>query len=134
MKRLLGSDDENVTVRVTYLFHCGVPLVSRLMCDDMLSLNSGVPIEQVRDIARAGGDPRRISAAVERMETAQARLDRASPGMDEHSRGAESPGLMAITMLTGARFVVLRAEATLPNHRSMNASSFCFCSSRCRIA
>jgi hypothetical protein len=109
------GDDEDVTVRVTYFFHCGVPLVSRLMCDDIFSLNSGTPTEQIRDLARAGGDPQRIAAALDRIEIAQARLDRAAPGVTEHERGAESPGLMWVTALTGARFVVLRAEATLPN-------------------
>jgi TadE-like protein len=69
-----GKEDQ-VTVRVTYLFHCGVPLVARLMCDGP----SGV-----------GG---KLSSA----EQAQIDLD------------------FLETRFAGARFLVLRGEATLRN-------------------
>lgn len=68
-----GPDDE-VTVRVTYLFHCGVPLVPELMCDSVSGLR-----------ARLSPD-----------EQAQIRM----PFLSD---------------LTRARFLVLRAEATLHN-------------------
>lgn len=111
------SNYEDVTVRVTYLFHCGVPLVGRLMCDDVLSLRSGVPLAQLRDLAAkvSSGTASidELEAAQRRVELAQARLDRAQPGVDELGQ-AEVPWAIGITALTGARFVVLRAEATLP--------------------
>lgn len=111
-----GPNDP-VTVRVTYLFHCGIPLVSRVMCDDMISIRSGIPIEQIRDLSAAAGSgsPDRIAVQLDRIRTAEERLGRAQTGMDELERGAEAPWLSSLTLLTGARFVVMRAEATMPN-------------------
>ena len=70
--------DDDVTVRVTYLYHCGVPLVRYVMCD--------------------------------------------SPGEVMHSakaaelRHAERPWASELLGLSDARFLVIQAEATLPNH------------------
>ena len=49
------------------------------------------------------------------MRDGRARLQRANPGVAELD-GAESPWLASLTAVTGARFLVLRAEATMPNH------------------
>jgi hypothetical protein len=111
--------NEDVTVRVTYLFHCAVPLVNRIMCDDIVSLKTGVPLEAVRELATrtasGGASPAEIAAMLERVRDGRARLQRASPGVAELD-GAESPWLAYLTAVTGARFVILRAEATMPNH------------------
>lgn len=110
--------DEDVTVRVTYLFHCGVPLASWYMCDDYLSLRGGVPRAALEDLARgtASGtaSPDEIASMVRRVRQSRERLARARPGMEELGY-AEAPWLGYLTALTGSRFVVLRAEATMRN-------------------
>jgi hypothetical protein len=112
-----GSDDD-VTVRVTYLFHCGVPLASWYMCDDYLSLRTGVPRAALQDLARRSASgtatPDEMAALVRRVRLSRERLGRARPGMDELAQ-AEAPWLGYLTALTGSRFVVLRAEATMRN-------------------
>ena len=111
--------NEDVTVRVTYLFHCAVPLVNRIMCDDIISLKTGVPLaaaQHLMDVTTSGtASLDEISAAVDRVQSARDRLTRASPGVTELEQ-AESPSLAYLTAATGARFIVLRAEATMPNH------------------
>ncbi len=112
-----GPNDD-VTVRVTYLFHCGVPLADRLLCDDYVSLRTGLPLGLRRELSddMSGGavDPDEIASLARRLRINQARLDSASPGMDELGQ-AESPWAGFLTVLSGARFHVLRAEATLRN-------------------
>ncbi len=113
------EDNEDVTVRVTYLFHCAVPLVNRIMCDDIISLKTGVPLaaaQHLMDVTSSGtASLDEISAAVDRVQSARDRLTRAEPGVSELEQ-AESPSLSFLTAATGARFIVLRAEATMPNH------------------
>ena len=113
------EENEDVTVRVTYLFHCGVPLVNRIMCDDIVSLKTGVPLAAVQHLATrtASGDASldEITAMVERVQDGRDRLARANPGVGELD-SAETPWLSYLTAITGARFMVLRAEATMPNH------------------
>jgi hypothetical protein len=109
--------NEDITVRVTYLFHCGVPLVSRLMCDDYGSLRTSIPEAALTDLAKATatGDRVLIAGAVRRVRHSEERLDQAEPGMEE-LRAAEAPFVAWLFALTGSRFKVLRAEATLRNH------------------
>jgi hypothetical protein len=113
------EENEDVTVRVTYLFHCAVPLVNRIMCDDIVSLKTGVPLAAVQHLASrtASGDAslEEISAMIERVQDGRDRLARSSPGVSELD-SAESPWLSYLTAVTGARFTVMRAEATMPNH------------------
>ncbi len=110
--------DEDVTVRVTYMFHCGVPVASWYMCDDYLSLRTGIPRAALEDLARVSSSstasPDEIAGAVRRVRQSRERLGRADPGMDELAN-AEAPWLGYLTALTGSRFVVLRAEATMRN-------------------
>ena len=113
------EENGDVTVRVTYLFHCAVPLVNRIMCDDIVSLKTGVPIAAIRHLAdrTASGDasPAEIASMVERVRDGRARMQRSSPGISELD-SAETPWLSYLTAATGARFMVLRSEATMPNH------------------
>lgn len=89
------SRDAQVTVRVTYLMPCGVPIVSALMCRTLASL-----LEPTTDTPSAGAKddaPPAESAVARRLRHASgvsAIKDRVSPT---------------------ARFVVLTAETTLPN-------------------
>lgn len=111
--------NEDITVRVTYLFHCGVPLANRFMCDDYIALRTGIPSEAAGDLARlvASGSytPHELQEHVRRVRQTSDRLNAAQPGMDE-LQSAQTPWLGFITVLTGARFHILRAEATLQNH------------------
>ena len=112
-----GANDD-IHVRVTYLFNCAVPLANRVMCDDIVSLKTGVPLEAIQHMASAighGASPGEIMRMVERVQAGRDRIRRARPGIAELDH-AESPNLAYLTALTGARFSVMRAEATMPNH------------------
>ncbi len=81
-----------VTVRVTYLFHCAVPLARTLVCDTLSSL-----LTPETSLFGFGTPTGKNAALIRRLKL------------------AEAPG--ALQMLAGpaSRFVVLTAEATLPN-------------------
>jgi hypothetical protein len=81
-----------LTVRVTYLFYCGVPLARTLICDTLSSLLTPAS-------SRFGiGLPVDKKAALIRRLTL-----------------AEAPGALQSLAHPASRFVVLTAEATLPN-------------------
>ncbi|MBK8169932.1 MAG: pilus assembly protein [Sandaracinaceae bacterium] len=111
--------DEDVTVRVTYMFNCAVPIVNRWMCDSYLALKTGYPTEmlsQLADMISNGATLNEIQAFQAAYQQRRDRLQAQQPGMEEIEQGAESPNLGYLLMLTGSRFHVLRQEATLPNH------------------
>lgn len=96
---------EPVVTRVTYLFHCGVPLVKRFVCDAALELalpGAGTPQEDSSyrwsfgSLARSGDPHSDVARAVDELAHAES-LETIAPWA---SRG---------------RFLVLRAEAVLPN-------------------
>jgi hypothetical protein len=116
-----GSDEvldnvgphDDVTVHVTYLFHCGVPLASFLLCNPLWDLAGyGAVLSELQKID-----------ASKPLEAAQAmqKLREDFPAGDQYQRiaddlaRAESPGLLLPYLLTGGRFLVIEAEATLPN-------------------
>jgi hypothetical protein len=107
---------EQVTTRVTYLFHCGVPVVSRIFCDDYISLRTGIPFGAAEDLADAisTGDMTRIRASAGRFTHATARLREEGAGVDELGE-AEVPYAGIVYSAFGARFRVIRAEATMTN-------------------
>lgn len=110
--------DEQVTVRVTYLFHCAVPLVARVLCDDFMSLRSGTPTAALEDLRAAtsrGASRDEIASIMRRVRHDYERLGRARAGMNELDE-AETPWLGFVMTTRGNRFVVLRSEATLRNH------------------
>jgi hypothetical protein len=109
--------DEEVTVRVTYLFHCGVPIASQLLCNSYGELLSGVPLdlEERRALASArGADASELASMDERIEHQSERLQQAQAGLSELEY-VEVPWMGYLMEDTGARFRVLRAEATLRN-------------------
>jgi hypothetical protein len=111
-----GEGDQVVT-RVTYLFHCGVPLVNRMMCETYPSLRLGPAAAMIEGIVRDLSDGSlSFDEAMERLrrvDTSRRRHERDSPAIDElESAGADD--LMYLTWATGARFKVLRAEASMP--------------------
>lgn len=111
-----GTDDD-VTVRVTYLYNCAVPIVNRWMCDSYISLRYGVSVEGAIAVAQTisnGGSWSQIQAAVNSMEAANNRIDAAESGVNELQSGAAMPNLMLGSL--GGRFHILRADAQMPNH------------------
>lgn len=109
----------DLTTRVTYLFHCGVPIVSKMACDDALQLFTNVPLEQIRQATqsiRAGrGSIRDVQIQMDTVQAARERLQAAQPGLDELSRTGVGSSLSAVLLgLTGGHYYVIRAEATLP--------------------
>jgi Flp pilus assembly protein TadG len=105
-----------VTARVTYLFHCGIPVVSRIFCDDYVSLRTRVPMAAAEDLVTAlrSGDPDLIRAAQERYDHASERLENERAGMDELDEAAV-PSAGVVYSAFGARFRIIRADATMTN-------------------
>ncbi|MBX3246253.1 MAG: pilus assembly protein [Myxococcales bacterium] len=107
-----GSDDlrerfgprELITARVTYVFHCGVPLVKRFICDAAMELGlpgAGAPAESRRPsgfgrLDRTGGPHSDIAR-----------------GLDEMQHAELFPGIAP--WAERGRFLYLRAEASMPN-------------------
>jgi hypothetical protein len=108
----VGAHDD-VTVHVTYLFHCGVPLASFLLCNPLWDLAGyGAALAELSKI-----DPSKPLEAAQALQ----KLRQDFPAADEYQRiaddlaRAESPALLLPYLLTGGRFLVIEAEATLPN-------------------
>jgi hypothetical protein len=119
------SRNVQVTTRVTYLFHCGVPLANRLMCETYPSLRLGPAAAVVEGIISDLGDGS-LS-----FDEAMRRLRRANESRRRHERDEEaiaelesagSSDLMYLTWATGSRFKVLRGEATMP----LQYASYCY--------
>jgi hypothetical protein len=110
--------NDDVTVRVTYLYHCGIPIAARFMCDSFLDHLVGISLAAGEDLAdaAASGDVNAVIAANQRFRHASDRISAADPGWNEIERGADSPAMGAAVHAFGARYAVLRAEATLRNH------------------
>ncbi len=125
-----------LTARVTYLFHCGVPIVSKMACDDAPSLFSGVPYRQIMNAARASGlTIQEIRTAADTVQSARERLQRANwqlLGRELDATAAGSGASAAFLTLTRGNFSVIRAEATLPlqGHEAGSLRRACFNPSR----
>jgi hypothetical protein len=111
----LGPQD-TVTLRVTYLYPCVVPLVSSFMCNSLLDL-SGLSrsVGEIRrtvenaNLSDVAGLHRRFRSITQEV---RARASQYAQIVKELSH-AEIPGMLLPLMLTSTRFVVLRAEATM---------------------
>lgn len=107
-----------VTVRVAYLFSCGVPIVNRLICDSMMSIMTGVPLDALKDFQETLSRPNvtfdEIQAAQQMLDARRSRLEVTKPGYKELDEAA-MPSLRYYTLL-GGRYYVLRGEAVMPNH------------------
>ncbi len=104
---------DSATVRVTYLFHCAVPLVSRFMCERPFGLSGAeASAQEIRDAISdpAGLDPQRLAAMVG--ETRRS-LQELRQSLELFSR-AESFALTLTLVLADARFAQLSAQATMP--------------------
>ncbi len=103
------QDKEDVTVRVTYLAHCGIPIARFLMCDRSESLLLGVDVDIFK---RNAGN---IQAASGRIKDARGQLSSSAQGLG-------SPALFLGLMASGEFFQVMSAEATLP----LNSASYAY--------
>lgn len=108
--------DDTVTVRVTYLYPCAVPLVSSFMCDSLLDL-SGLSrsVEAIRRTVE-NADLSNVEGLHSSFQTITRdvynRVNQYARTITELSY-AEMPGMLLPLMLTSTRFVVLRAEASM---------------------
>ncbi len=124
------NNRDELTARVTYLFHCGVPIVNRMACDDAIQLFTGVPLRQMSELREtmarfnAGRSSfQELQTVIERVGIAQGRLQAARPGLEELGTGS----IVALGA-AGGNYSVLRAEATLPLQGTQTAriASPCF--------
>ena len=106
-----GAD--RITVRVTYLYNCSIPLVTSFMCSDFGSISgsglSSIAASRALGSIGGGANTRRIADRLSR-ELGRGTGD----GAVELMMGADAPWLGFSTLGSGARFRILRAEATLP--------------------
>lgn len=115
-----GGTPTPARVRVTYLFHCAVPLANRLMCNDPVALIFGADGAAVWRVATGGSfTPDRLAAISRQRELERSREERDSIGwsdLGDNARigwglaGAASAGLGG----PGLRVKVMSAEAQLP--------------------
>jgi len=103
------APDANVTVHVTYLYYCAVPLVSRLICKTLPGLLGGAAADSA--LERLREDPTEIAEVLEQLQNG---VDQAKRFARELGR-AEMPALLAPLLLSSGTFAVLEAEMTLPN-------------------
>ncbi len=111
------EEGDQAVTRVTYLFHCGVPVVNRMMCETYPSLRLGPAAAAIEQIIHDLGDGTlsfdAAMEAIRRADQSRQRHERDNPGLQE-LEAAGANDLMYLTWATGARFKVLRAEASMP--------------------
>jgi hypothetical protein len=110
--------DGLVTVRVTYLYFCAIPIVNYFMCDSMLKLSG---LDQLDDAVRSayesvsqGG----IEGARGVKAQLQGDLQKISDKVGNLARDlqyAQSPELLLPFLSGRGRFKMISAEMTLPN-------------------
>jgi len=120
--------DQDVTVRVSYLFRCRVPLVSLFMCDSGWALYSGVAytdpatwydINTLRQ--NRPSNMEELDSWLKRAVTLKRQIQRRQDRIDVF-RGQEDEFKQVESMLTqrllllqpGARYMMIQQEATLP--------------------
>lgn len=107
-------DNMPVTVRVTYMFHCAVPIARMFICKDPITLRfgEGGAAEAFGRAIRRGDVGGIVGGYVGVMAAESAEIAR-NPGLGELTV-APLYSLILATSGTGQRYVVLRGEATLP--------------------
>ena len=100
------APETNVTVRVTYLAHCGIPIARYLMCDKPSSI---IPQSGWVDTAKTimNQDPRESQSVRDRRSRAQKKFGGLSLAVGNRV-------LLGALLASGERFQILSAEATLP--------------------
>ncbi|MCG8556637.1 MAG: pilus assembly protein [Proteobacteria bacterium] len=103
---------EEITVRVTFLFPCVVPLASAFVCTEGRRL--------LADSARSASGLGSSNTGTGRQRNAgSGRSSEPDPALAWQSmkelKRVSSPALLTPLLISGRRFAILRAEATLPN-------------------
>ncbi|MFT3928079.1 MAG: TadE/TadG family type IV pilus assembly protein [Myxococcales bacterium] len=110
------KDREQVTVRVTYLMPCNIPLARELLCDSMVEL-TGLPdlITGINAVnaAHSVDDWERAFRHLLRVPGVVARFSR---GMNELVRAEWAALQLPLWPQLSERFVIVTGEASLPNH------------------
>ncbi|MET0412669.1 MAG: hypothetical protein ABW217_15300, partial [Polyangiaceae bacterium] len=110
----------DVTVHVTYLYYCSMPFADRFLCDSLSGLPELLSAGSLAGDVAAQLEAGDFGAASEAMDPALRAAHRLGGAGELRSladelRYAELPALLVPLALSGARFRVLHAEATLPN-------------------
>ena len=121
-KELRNGDDaefqnqETVTVRVTYLLPCNVPLARSLVCDDVIGM-TGIP-DAGWKMVKAVNNPsfETFESAYDAWVEAGKRTKTLEQSMLEMFRAEWSWLQLPILARPGERFVFITREASLPNH------------------
>ncbi|MBN1653973.1 MAG: pilus assembly protein [Deltaproteobacteria bacterium] len=116
VRSAFGPND-TVTVRVTYLYPCAVPLASRFVCNSLLDIAGvGRSLSEIgRTIENIG--PSDIPSLQQQYQSISRDLPRRAGRYRQIAHElsyAEIPGLLLPMMLTSTYFVALRAEASMP--------------------
>jgi hypothetical protein len=109
--------DGNVTVRVSYLYYCGMPIVNYFMCDSVLDMSGlgkvqGIATDFYRSVTN---DPLGARQAASNFQSDLRKAGDTAEAVSRDLAYAESPELLLPLMFSRARFKILTAEATLPN-------------------
>lgn len=109
-----GPTDE-ITVRVTYLFQCEIPIASFFMCDKLYEIETGLPINDAIGASGAllGGNVDDAVRQAQHARQIRRRLKRQEPAMRQ-LENVELPDAQALLMLAGGRFTTIQAEVTMP--------------------
>ncbi|HTM44298.1 MAG TPA: TadE/TadG family type IV pilus assembly protein [Polyangiaceae bacterium] len=103
------APDATLTLHVTYLYYCAVPLVSGLMCSTLPNLLGGDAVRHALERMRA--HPLDASQIMHQLQSDREKAQRLA---HELAR-AENPAVLAPLMTSSGRFAVLEAEISLPN-------------------
>ncbi len=123
-RRFTVGQNENLKVRVTYLFHCGIPIAARYMCDDPKTLPAlggflSFPTLQDRELfgifGRRGVTAAEIEAHRERVRITDARLEQARQASPDLLK-VQSPSILAGLAFGGGRYHILQAESAMRVH------------------
>lgn len=130
-----ANEGRAVTARVTYLFHCAVPLANRLMCEDLFAVAYGVDAGRVAGITQAfiRGDLTFVQFQEELngLRMSRERIDRWRPRTEELQGAGGEIGIDLLGAMAGIsaifggpqpRFVPIQREATMP----LQAANYCY--------
>jgi len=113
---------EDVTVRVTYLYFCTMPIASSIMCDSLMKLSG---LDQLDDATKnayesvSGGGLEGVQQAKDGLQADLQRISDTVGGLSRELQYAASPELLLPLLFSRAHFKLVSAEATLPNQGAL---------------
>lgn len=111
-----GTRPTPARVRVTYLFHCAVPLANRLICNDPLFIALGADGAAAVRSAHGELTEERIRAIARQRELEERRAEQEALGWSDLPESARAAIVGLHTAGMQARVKVISAEAQLPIH------------------